>query len=134
MHPGGCADLILLIPLDPPPGRRASPPGWRRPRGGEAICNAAAAVLRPGGFLVISKTSPAGGIPDLRSGTVRLCEALGLEYWQHVVALLVPVREGLLRSSRRRAAWSGDASHVDVFVFRKPSPATAGSRAAAEAA
>ena len=63
------------------------------------------------------------------------CEELGLQYWQHIVALLVPVREGQLRSPRRGAAGSRAASHADLFVFRKPSPATARSQAAtAEAA
>ena len=50
-HPCGSADLILL-PAEPPPGRAS----LRRPVTGEALCCAAAAVLRPGGFLVISRS------------------------------------------------------------------------------
>ena len=88
-------------------------------------------MLHQGGFLVISMSSPGGGLPDLGSGTVRLCQELGLHYWQHIVALLVPMREGQLGTPHRRAARSGDAGHVDVFVFRKPSPATAASQEAA---
>jgi hypothetical protein len=136
-HPCGSADLILLVPAEPPPGR----PGPRRPVSGEALCCAAAAVLRPGGFLVISKSIGGDGAPpDLCSGAVGLCEDLGLQYWQHVVALLVPVREGQLRArcaatASRRAAEAVDAIHADVFVFRKPAPATAASQTAhAEAA
>jgi hypothetical protein len=76
-------------------------------------------VLRPGGFLIVTQITPIDGVTRGRSeSTVRLCEEAGLQYWQHVIALLVPIQEGQLQPQCRRRA----RAHADLLVFRKPPP------------
>ncbi len=142
-HPCGSGDLILVLRVEPPFGRRGSSSCSRRSRrslSDEALCGAAAGVLRPGGFLVLAENIESdGGLPDVRMRTVRLCQELGLQYWQHVVALLVPLRDGQLGPQHRYTASCTDtsdiaASHADVLVFCKPSPTSATPRTAVEAA
>jgi DNA modification methylase len=62
------------------------------------IYAACAAVLKPGGFLVaVTKDlRERGGLRDLAGSTIELCRDAGLEYWQHVIALLAGIREGEL--------------------------------------
>jgi len=108
-------------------GRQHHSRRWHQQFSAGDVLGASAAVLRPGGFLVaVTKSAELEGTSrDLGLETVRLCRALGLEYWQHVVALLVPIRGGRLRPRRprRRGGQPGPATqigHADVLVFRKP--------------
>jgi hypothetical protein len=98
------------------------------------IYAACAAVLKPGGFLVVvTKNLRAGGsLHDLAGDTVDLCRATGLLYWQHVIALLAAIRDGELQprpsfwqlTQIRKAVARGERVHLvcheDVLVFRKP--------------
>jgi DNA modification methylase len=107
------------------------------------IYAACAAVLRPGGFLVVVTKGMRGGgaLRDLAGATVALCQSAGLVYWQHVIALLATVRDGELiarpsfwqRTQVRRALARGERTHLvcheDVLVFRKPAPARRASAA-----
>jgi tRNA G10 N-methylase Trm11 len=122
------------------------------------IYEACAAVLKPGGFLVVvtKDMRRRGALRNLAGDTIALCEQTGLLYWQHVIALLATIRDGELvpRPSFwqgmqiKRALERGERTHLvcheDVLVFRKrigddAAPATNvlgatdGSRAAAEA-
>jgi len=99
---------------------------------------AAAAALKPGGFLVVTKNLRAGGAMHDRCGdTVELCQHAGLLYWQHVIALHAAIRDSELvprpsfwqLSTIRKALARGERLHLvcheDVFVFRKPDTAAA---------
>jgi modification methylase len=95
---------------------------------------ACAAVLRPGGFLVlVTKDMRSGGaLRNLSGDTIALCEGLGLRYWQRIIGLLGTLRDSefVMRPSFwqvlnvRRARALGERTHVvaheDVLVFRKP--------------
>jgi modification methylase len=98
---------------------------------------ACAAALKPGGFLVVvTKNLRAGrALLDLAGATVELCQATGLRYWQHVIALHAAIRDDRLvprpslwqLSTLRKALASGERIHLvcheDVLVLRKPEPA-----------
>jgi DNA modification methylase len=98
------------------------------------IYNACAAVLKPGGFLVVvtKDMRRRGALRNLAGDTIALCEQTGLLYWQHVIALLATIRDGELvarpsfwqRMQIKRALERGDRTHLvcheDVLVFRKP--------------
>ena len=100
---------------------------------------AAAAALKPGGFLVVvTKNLRAGGeLHDLAGDTVELCQQTGLRYWQHVIALHAAIRDSQLvprpsfwqLSTTRKALARGERLHLvcheDVLVFRKPHTAAA---------
>ena len=130
VHPAACADLILTTRAT------AAPHGSR----GRDELSAWAAVLRPGGFLVTATGGRPNAIRDLGSETVTCCAEAGLCYWQHIVALLVPIANGELRVRREsRCSDQRDVTrvvHQDVHVFRKPiaaehRPAAGESRCAA---
>lgn len=105
------------------------------------IYSACAAVLKPGGFLVsVTKDlRERGGLRDLAGDTVALCRAAGLQYWQHVIALLAAMRDGELipypsffqLTQTRKAVARGDrvalVMYEDVLVFRKPTAVKASS-------
>jgi SAM-dependent methyltransferase len=109
------------------------------------IYGACAAVLKPGGFLVtVTKDlRERGGLRDLAGDTVALCRAAGLQYWQHVIALLAAIRDGELvpypsffqLTQTRKAVARGDrialVMYEDVLVFRKPEAAQAATARAA---
>jgi modification methylase len=98
------------------------------------IYDAAAALLKPGGFLVaVTRDRRAGGaLHDLASETIALCQAAGLLYWQHVIALLAAISDGKLvphpsfwqvtqlRKALRRGERVHRIVHEDVLVFHKP--------------
>jgi modification methylase len=98
---------------------------------------ACAAALKPGGFLVVvTKNLRAGrALLDLAGATVELCQAAGLRYWQHVIALHAAIRGDRLvprpsfwqLSTLRKALARGERFHLvcheDVLVFRKPEAA-----------
>jgi hypothetical protein len=112
---------------------------------------ACAAALKPSGFLVVVTKNLRSGraLLDLAGSTVELCQATGLRYWQHVIALHAAVRDDRLAarpsfwqlSTIRKALARGERIHLvcheDVLVFRKPEAAerrkaaAAGQRAAA---
>jgi DNA modification methylase len=93
-----------------------------------------AAVLKPGGYLVtVTKNlREHGGLRDLAGDTIELCRAAGLQYWQHVIALLAGIRDDELLprpsfwqlTQIRKAVTRGERVHLvcheDVLVFRKP--------------
>ncbi|MDE3070675.1 MAG: site-specific DNA-methyltransferase, partial [Acidobacteriota bacterium] len=95
---------------------------------------ACAAVLKPGGFLVVvTKNLRAGGeLYDLAGDTIRLCRRAGLRYWQQVIALHAAIRDSALvprpsfwqLSTIRKANACRERLHLpcheDVLVFRKP--------------
>jgi hypothetical protein len=130
VHPGGSVDLILVFfPAVLPHGRRQEHTRpWQTRFDAVDLLAGAAIVLRPGGYLVAVTNSDElhGGGRDLGSETVLLCEELGLRYWQHIVALLVPIDGGQLkppRHSRRRRDLEPTRPrivHQNVYVFRKP--------------
>ena len=100
---------------------------------------ACAAVLKPGGFLVlVTKDMRSGGaLHNLSGDTIALCERLDLRYWQRIIGLLATIRDGelVMRPSfwqmlhARRAQARGERTHIvgheDVLVFRKPNLPTA---------
>ncbi len=101
-----------------------------------SIYAACARMLTPGGFLiVVTKNLRARGtLRNLAGDTIALCQHVGLDYWQHVIALLagIGIREGELRARpsfwqllhARNALAAGERTqlvcHEDVLVFRKP--------------
>lgn len=101
-----------------------------------SIYGACARMLAPGGFLVIvtKNLRAQGALRNLAGDTVALCQHAGLDYWQHVIALLagIGIREGELRARpsfwqllhARNALAAGAHTqlvcHEDVLVFRKP--------------
>jgi hypothetical protein len=130
VHPGGSVDLILVfLPAALLPGhRREHTRRWQTRFDVVDLFTAAAVVLRPGGYLVAVTNGDElhGSGRDLGSETVSLCEELGLRYWQHIVALLVPIDGGQLKPRRRRRRRRGleptrpRIVHQNVHVFRKP--------------
>jgi modification methylase len=98
------------------------------------VYEACAAVLKPGGFLVlVTKDMRSGGaLHNLSGDTITLCEGLGLRYWQRIIGLLATIRDNelVMRPSfwqtlhARRAHARGERTHIvaheDVLVFRKP--------------
>ncbi|MGH2949699.1 MAG: TRM11 family SAM-dependent methyltransferase, partial [Solirubrobacteraceae bacterium] len=103
------------------------------------VYGACAAALKPGGFLVVvtKNLRSDGALHDLAGDTVDLCQATGLRYWQHVIALHAAIRASELvprpsfwqLSTTRKALARGERIHLvcheDVLVFRKPHVATA---------
>jgi hypothetical protein len=129
VHPGGSVDLILVfLPAVLLVGHLQDTRRWQTRLDAVDLLTGAATVLRPGGYLVAITNGDElhGGGRDLGSETVSLCEELGLRYWQHIVALLVPIDGGQLkppRRSRRRRAVAPPRPrivHQNVHVLRKP--------------
>jgi modification methylase len=108
------------------------------------VYEACAAVLKPGGFLVlVTKDMRSGGaLRNLSGETIALCERVGLRYWQRIIGLLATIRDAevVMRPSfwqtlhARRARAGGERTHVvaheDVLVFRNPTAATRARREA----
>jgi tRNA G10 N-methylase Trm11 len=102
------------------------------------IYTACARMLAPGGFLVlVTKNLRAQGtLRNLAGDTIALCQHVGLDYWQHVIALLAGIRDGELRARpsfwqllhARNALAAGERTqlvcHEDVLVFRKRDQST----------
>jgi hypothetical protein len=129
VHPAGSANLILVsLPARLLLGRRQrASKRWRQPVCARDLLNASAVVLRPGGFLAAITGGPQKRplLRDLGCETVTLCAELGLAYWQHIVALLVPVDDGQLKPHQHRNRRQAEAApahvvHADVHIFRKP--------------
>jgi hypothetical protein len=132
-HPCGAVDLVLLAAAaEPPTPRRRTPwRRWSRSTTSELLANSAA-LLRPGGFLVVA---PIPANRELAPGDpagelVQLCQSHGLLYWQHVIALCVPIRNDRLEAEQRPANGGAQRCHLDLLVLRKPdSPARGGGSA-----
>lgn len=98
------------------------------------IYRACATVVKPGGFVVIvtKDLRKRGRLRNLAGETVELCQQAGLDYWQHIVALLATIRDDELiprpsfwQITQTRAALArGElpllVCHEDVLVFRRP--------------
>jgi modification methylase len=134
VHPAGCADLIIVsLPALLLFGyRQEHSRQWHQCFSTLDVLDACARVLRPGGYLVsvTGSVEIAGRARDAGSETVAICSELGLRYWQHIVALLVPINGDelntrRLRRRRRHVAQAGlpRIVHEDVHVFRKPTAA-----------
>ena len=110
------------------------------PRGGEtylaamaSIYSACAWTLKPGGYLVlVTKNLRAdGAMRNIAGDTIALCQRIGLLFQQHIVALLVALRNDELfpRPSYfqlthvRHALARGERQHLvcheDVLVFQR---------------
>jgi len=91
------------------------------PRGAARLCHTAAPLLRPGGLLVVGVVGGVGTGRDADALTalVEAATSAGLDYLQHVVALLVPIADGALAppSSGRGGRV---VVHADLGVFRRP--------------
>ncbi len=112
------------------------------------VYEACAAVLKPGGFLVlVTKDMRSGGaLHNLSGDTITLCEDMGLHYWQRIIGLLATIRDGeiVMRPSfwqmlhARRTRARGERTHIvaheDVLVFRKPATPVARAISARKAA
>jgi hypothetical protein len=139
VHPAGSVDLIVVsLPAPPVPGHRTRQ--GQKQLSAADVLTASAAVLCPGGYLVAvtDQDGHADVTRDLGSETVALGSELGLAYWQHVVALLVPIESGRLQPRSRRPARDAKPGlphvvHQDVHVFRKPAAASAGAQQRSEA-
>jgi modification methylase len=97
------------------------------------IYSACARMLAPGGFLVIvtKNLRSHGQLRNLAGDTTALCQHAGLEYWQHVIALLAGIDDSELRArpslwqllNARNALQNGEhlqlVCHEDVLVFRR---------------
>lgn len=100
------------------------------------VYHACAAVLKPGGYMVIvTKDMRTGGaLRNLSGETIALCQQFGLAYWQRVIALHATLRDA--RLTMRPSFWQtlhthraharGErtllTAHEDVLVFRKAAP------------
>lgn len=152
----GYVDLVIVAPSagagtgdSPPSARRsaASSSALDAPTGRPATTNlrdvsvhataelltACRQVLRPGGLLVsvTHNTHTGGRLIELASRTVTAAQAAGFDYLQHVVAVRVAVRDGMLApapspSARAASDPAGLAPrrhrvvHHDILVFREP--------------
>ena len=129
MHPAGSVDLVLVsLPARLLLGRPQQRTRQRHEQfSATDVLTVSAIVLRPGGYLV-AVTNGDGrkdATRDPGSETVALCGEIGLAYWQHIVALLVPIEDGQLQSPSRRPPRDATPGHPlvvhqDVHVFRKP--------------
>lgn len=129
VHPAGSADLIVAsLPAALLLGRQQrGSKRWPQPFSAHDLLNAAAVVLRPGGFLATVTGGPQKRslTRDLGGETVSLCAELGLSYWQHIVALLTPIDDSQLKPHQHRDRRHAEAApsqvvHADVRIFRKP--------------
>lgn len=123
-HPCGAVDLVLLgATLLPPEQRRPRRRHWWTPEAsGDRLLSACTALLKPGGFLLLAVPAAPENTTDsdLVSELVRVGQAHGLHYWQHVIVLHAAIENGQLHptgtASRKRC-------HGDLLAFRKPAAA-----------
>lgn len=113
-----CAAALVALSL---PRRRLDDGGlrWDVP----AVLRGCRALLTAGGLLVVVSRAGYVGrrfVSDA-TATVRAAEQVGLDYFQHIIALTATVRGGEL-VAMGRALTRGDRhviTHTDVLVFRK---------------
>jgi modification methylase len=127
-----CPKDSLNYSRDPANLGRARGEAWQA--GIAAVLAGCAQLLRPGGLLVTvtKNTRRAGRLHDLATVTVRLAEAAGLGYLQHIVALHTAIRDGALvarpsfwqLTQTRKARAKGEPAHLvvheDVLIFTAP--------------
>jgi modification methylase len=101
-----------------------------------SIYAACSEMLKPGGYLVLvtKNMRASGALRNIAGDTITLCQGIGLSFQQHVIALLVALREDELlpRPSYfqlthvRQALARGERAHLvcheDVLVFQKRDP------------
>ena len=110
--PYGSADLVLTSAA-------------RRPRltGAQLaeLCRQSARVVKPDGFVVVVARAERRNA-NVVAKTIQAAADAGLLFWQHVVALLVPIRAGRLAADERETllAELDGICHEDVLVFRRP--------------
>lgn len=91
-----------------------------RPAALAQYATSAAAVVKPGGFVVLMIDRRRAGTA-LAGELVQLHQSLGLLYWQHVIGLLAQIDGDQLRYRRTRARGTAlTTCHEDVLVFRRP--------------
>jgi SAM-dependent methyltransferase len=91
-----------------------------RPAAFAQYAASAAAVVKPGGFMVLVIDRRRAG-SGLAGELVQLLQRLGLLYWQHVVGLVAEIRGEQLRCRGHRARGAAVTTcHEDVLVFRRP--------------
>jgi modification methylase len=97
------------------------------------IYAACARMLTPGGFLIVvtKNLRSHGRLRNLAGDTITLCQHAGLDYWQHVIALLVGIHDNELRAhpslwqllhtrnSLQNRERTQLVCHEDVLVFRR---------------
>jgi modification methylase len=127
-----CPKDSLNYSRDPANLGRARGEAWQA--GIAAVLAGCARLLRPGGLLVTvtKNTRRAGRLNDLATVTVRLAEAAGLGYLQHIVALHTAIRDGALvarpsfwqltqtRKARAKSEPAHLVVHEDVLIFTAP--------------
>jgi SAM-dependent methyltransferase len=79
----------------------------------------AAAVVKPGGFVVLVIDRKRAG-SELAGELVQLHQRLGLLYWQHVIGLVAEIRDDQLRYGGSHTRSTTTTCHEDVLVFRRP--------------
>jgi hypothetical protein len=123
-HPCGAVDLVLLgatlLPAEQRQTRRRH--RWTPAASGDQLLSACAALLRPGGFLVLGAPTapPDAAGTDLVSELVRVGHSHGLQYWQHVIVLRAQIENGQLHPA---GTASRTRRHGDLLAFRKPEAA-----------
>jgi hypothetical protein len=123
-HPCGAVDLVLLgSTLLPPEQRQPRRRHWWTPtESGDQLLSACTALLKPGGFLILAAPTAAGEATggDRVSELVRVGQSHSLQYWQHVIVLHAPIKNGQLQPT---GPASRGRCHGDLLVFRKPGAA-----------
>lgn len=123
--PYGSADLVLASAA-------------RRPRLTSAqlveLCRQSARVVKPGGFVVVVARAQRQRA-NVAAETVSIAESVGLPFWQHVIALLVPIKTSQLAAEKRETVLAelDRTCHEDVLIFRRPAQAAAAACVAAPA-
>jgi DNA modification methylase len=98
------------------------------------IYSACARMLSPGGYLVlVTKNLRAeGSLRNIAGDTITLCQQIGLEFQQHIIALLAALRDDCIlarpsyfqlthvRQTLARGERTQLVCHEDVLVFQQP--------------
>lgn len=92
----------------------------------DAYAAIAAGTVKPGGFVVSVIGNHQAGT-TVAGEVVEYCQQMGLDYWQHVLGLLAPIRDGQLAPGPelRKRSHAGlrraeVVCHEDILVFRRP--------------
>ncbi len=122
-HPCGAIDLVLLgATLLPPEKRQPRPHHWWTPaESGDQLLSTCAALLRPGGFLILAASpAPQDADTDPVSELVHAGHSHGLQYWQHVIVLHARIEDGQLHPTETATS---RRCHGDLLALRKPEAA-----------
>jgi len=126
----GTVDRASLVVLALPRRRPSDGLPWDR----AAIMEASRALLAPGGCLaVVTRAEPVHGrLVDESPASIRLAEAAGLAYFQHIVVLTSSIRDGSLIADGCALAHGERCvvTHTSVLIFFKPAAVAATQRQA----